>query len=607
MPHVFAYDHRHDLPLTELALVIGGKAANIATMADGAGPPRPAGVHDHDRGLQRVPGGRLAGRARRRDPRAHGAAGGAGRPALRRPGRPAPRERPVRGATVDARDDGHDPQPRPQPTRPRPGLAAASGDPAFARDCHDRFHKIYRDVVGVRRRPEDPWDQLRGAIEAVFRSWNSDRARAYREHEGISDDPGHRRHGPGDGVRQPRRRTPARASCSPATRRPARTPSTATSCSTPRARTWSPGRTETEPISCLDDRMPAVAAELRRYAAVLERHYRDCCDIEFTIEQGRLWMLQVRVGKRTPQAALRMALEMAEDPDVPAQPRARPCAASPRSSPTRRRPSPSAPTRARCSRPGCPRRRASPAARSASPRRRRSPPPTPGGDAILVRAETSPDDVHGMSRARGILTTTGGLRQPRGGGRPGLGHPRRRRGVRRGARRRDGHDRRRGRWRPGDHHDRRRDRRGLRGRGRRGRQVVPEAGSSLAWARELGITIAGEPAPVETTAGTSGMAADEESSHDDVTADDAVRVLAIKGYCDPAGHGRRAGLRRRRGRRATGPARRRGPGGAGRGLVPAHRGRQGGRSGAPGRGRRPLGRPRQPTLRWTRSSRSTTG
>ena len=50
---------------------------------------------------------------------------------------------------------------------------------------------------------------------------------------------------------------------------------------------------------------------------MLERHYRDCCDIEFTIERGRLWMLQVRVGKRTPQAALRMAVEMAEDPAFP--------------------------------------------------------------------------------------------------------------------------------------------------------------------------------------------------------------------------------------------------------------------------------------------------
>ena len=49
----------------------------------------------------------------------------------------------------------------------------------------------------------------------------------------------------------------------------------------------------------------------------LERHYADLCDIEFTIEDGRLWMLQVRVGKRSPQAALRMAVDMAEDESFP--------------------------------------------------------------------------------------------------------------------------------------------------------------------------------------------------------------------------------------------------------------------------------------------------
>ena len=59
------------------------------------------------------------------------------------------------------------------------GLAGCSGDPAFAADCHARFRKIYCDVVGVGEVPQDPWQQLRSAIEAVFRSWNSDRARAY--------------------------------------------------------------------------------------------------------------------------------------------------------------------------------------------------------------------------------------------------------------------------------------------------------------------------------------------------------------------------------------------------------------------------------------------
>ena len=77
------------------------------------------------------------------------------------------------------------------------------------------------------------------------------------------------------------------------------------------------GTHQTEPIAVLDERMPAVAAELREHATRLERHYADLCDIEFTIEDGRLWMLQVRVGKRSPQAALRIAVDMAEDETFP--------------------------------------------------------------------------------------------------------------------------------------------------------------------------------------------------------------------------------------------------------------------------------------------------
>ena len=77
------------------------------------------------------------------------------------------------------------------------------------------------------------------------------------------------------------------------------------------------GTHRTEPIAVLDERLPAVAAELRDDATRLERHYADLCDIEFTIEEGRLWMLQVRVGKRSPQAALRIAVDMAEDETFP--------------------------------------------------------------------------------------------------------------------------------------------------------------------------------------------------------------------------------------------------------------------------------------------------
>ena len=81
------------------------------------------------------------------------------------------------------------------------------------------------------------------------------------------------------------------------------------------------GTHKPDSLSALDERLPQAGAELRSYAAMLERHYRDLCDIEFTIERGKLWMLQVRVGKRSPRAALRMAVEMAEDPELPAHAR----------------------------------------------------------------------------------------------------------------------------------------------------------------------------------------------------------------------------------------------------------------------------------------------
>src|SRR6185503_1892098 len=65
------------------------------------------------------------------------------------------------------------------------GLAATSGQ-AFAQDCLRRFRESYASVIGSGEVPSDPWEQLRAAIEAVFKSWNSDRARAYRAREGIA-------------------------------------------------------------------------------------------------------------------------------------------------------------------------------------------------------------------------------------------------------------------------------------------------------------------------------------------------------------------------------------------------------------------------------------
>ena len=170
------------------------------------------------------------------------------------------------------------------------------------------------------------------------------------------------------------------------------------------------GTHATEPISVLDERLPAVAAELRSYADRLERHFRDVCDIEFTIEEGRLWMLQTRIGKRTAQAACRIADGDGRGRLLPALAARRPssaCAAILADPPVvvaersgRRAgrghaawvPRPGLVSGAIATTPEA-------AVRMADA----------GTAVLLVRAETSPDDVHGMARSVGILTATGGL------------------------------------------------------------------------------------------------------------------------------------------------------------------------------------------------------
>jgi pyruvate,orthophosphate dikinase len=527
--HVYAYDHRHDLPLTELALVIGGKAANIATMATELGlpvPPAftittaacnaylaggwPAGLDDEIREHMV----RLEARVGRRF-------GDPADPLLVSVRSGAPRSMPGMMDTILNLGLNRETE---------AGLAAASGDPVFARDCHERFHKIYRDVVGVAELPLDPWDQLRGAVEAVFRSWNSDRAKAYREHEGISDTLGtgvtiqamvfgNRGADSGTGVLFTR---------NPATGEHALYGDVMFNA---QGEDVVAGTHATEPISCLDARMPEVAAELRRYATTLEHHYRDCCDIEFTIEQGRLWMLQVRVGKRTPQAALRMALEMAEDPAFPltraeAVLRVADILANPPTTVTERSNAGPVLATGLGASPGvaCGEICLTPEAAVACAEA--------GRDAILVRAETSPDDVHGMSRSCGILTTTGGFAShaavvARGWGIPAVV----------GA----------ASVRVGDDIVEIGERTlpagtvitidGATGEVFEGiaagvAEVVPEAKVLKGWARELGIDLA-EPEAAE--ARPAGRTATMAAAGDGPSADDALRMLVVRDYRDAAG------------------------------------------------------------------------
>ena len=174
-----------------------------------------------------------------------------------------------------------------------------------------RFKDIVREETG-REFPQHPREQLDLAIRAVFDSWNTDRARIYRRRERIPHDLGtavnvctmvfgNLGETSGTGV------------ASPATPPPARRARTATTWSTRRARTSSPASATPCRLDDLKDLDPAAHTELMAVMRRLETHYRDLCDIEFTIERGKLWMLQTRVGKRTAAAAFRIATQLVDE------------------------------------------------------------------------------------------------------------------------------------------------------------------------------------------------------------------------------------------------------------------------------------------------------
>ncbi len=404
------------------------------------------------------------------------------------------------------------------------GLAQASGGDAFARECRERFDASFRSIVGIAEVTSDPWQQLRLAIEAVFRSWDSERARAYRRKEGIADDLGTAVtvQAMVFGNRGPTSATGVVFTRNPATGEPTLFGDVMFDA---QGEDVVAGTHQTEPIGALDERLPAVAAELRAHATRLEHHFADLCDIEFTIEDGRLWMLQVRVGKRSPQAALRIAVDMADDPSFPLS-RAE---AVERVAPLLAHPPAVATVRSGFVLPlvsGLP---ASPGMASGpivtTPEDARAAAEA-GPAAILVRTETSPDDVHGMAAAAGILTSRGGLAShaavvARGWGIPAVV----------GATAVEVRD---GSVAIGDRILRRGDVitiDGSSGEVFEGAipwttEVVPEARTLLAWARDLGIAIGGD-APGE--ASVAPVAARK------VTPDHALRAVAMKGFAPVPG------------------------------------------------------------------------
>ena len=189
---------------------------------------------------------------------------------------------------------------------------AASGGQEFARDTRRRFTTMYQRIVGARGQqavPADPYAQLRAGIEAVFASWDSPRAAAYRAHYGLDDRSGTAvvvqamvfgNRGPNSGAGAFFSRNPITGANEPFGE-------------------WLPGGqgddvvsglVDVEPIAALRDEQPAVYHLLADAARSLERLGTDVQEIEFTVDDGQLWLLQTRAAERSAQAAVRLALQL---------------------------------------------------------------------------------------------------------------------------------------------------------------------------------------------------------------------------------------------------------------------------------------------------------
>jgi pyruvate,orthophosphate dikinase len=347
-------------------------------------------------------------------------------------------------------------------SRTAKGLAARSGD-RFAHDCRRRFLEMYGDVVLrvprhefekamaevraarkippdgelkaedladvvrrgeqiVRQRtghdfPDDPREQLWGAIAAVFRSWDNERARTYRKLHHIPED-----WGTAVSVQAMvfGNRGDTSATGVAFTRDPATgerrfygefLPNAQGEDVVAGTRTPRPLNADGSGIS-LEETMPKAYSELNRIKDVLERRFRDMQDLEFTIEEGRLYLLQTRNGKRTGFAAVRVATDMVDEGLI-----------DPEEAVARVEPeqlvqllAPIFPTREKAAAikegrllgRGLPAGPGAACGRIALTAEHAVAMAAKGEPVVLVREETSPEDIAGMHAAAGILTTRGG-------------------------------------------------------------------------------------------------------------------------------------------------------------------------------------------------------
>lgn len=286
------------------------------------------------------------------------------------------------------------------------GLARIGGDD-FAADTVDRFQASFTAAVGPDI-PLDPTAQVLAAARAVFASWNGDRATTYRDIEGIDGGLGtavtvqamvfgNLGDDSGSGVAVSRDPSTGRQGL------------TGDFLARAQGDDVVAGTHTTASLSTIESRWPVVWAELVAAADRLEAHIADMVELEFTVERGRLWLLQVRRATPSPIAAIRVAVDMAEDPAFPvdraeAVRRCRPYLDDPPSDPAG-----DDATGGVVIASGL----------AASPGRaagvvcldvdRAVALAEAGTDVVLVRADTSPADVAGMAAAVAVVTTLGGL------------------------------------------------------------------------------------------------------------------------------------------------------------------------------------------------------
>jgi pyruvate,orthophosphate dikinase len=284
----------------------------------------------------------------------------------------------------------------------------AATDADLSPEALDELIARYREIVRDNARgefPEDPVEQLRAAIGAVFSSWNNKRAVDYRNFNKIPHDLGTAVNvqtmvfgNLGDDS----------ATGVAFTRDPNTGERVLFGEYLPNAQGEDvvAGIRTPHPISSMNDEMPKVYKQFDQIAKRLERHYRDVQDLEFTVERGKLYMLQTRSAKRTAQAAVRIAVEMAKERLITRQEAVRRVEPSQIDQLLHRRIDPAASVEViatgLAASPGAAYGKAVFDAGRAEEMARQ------GEKVILVRIETNPDDVHGMIAAEGILTARGG-------------------------------------------------------------------------------------------------------------------------------------------------------------------------------------------------------